>query len=489
MKNISVFILTCVLTVFTANAQTDVDALRFSQTNSLGTARSVGMAGAFGALGADFYSLSVNPAGLAVYRKPEVMLTPMVFSKKTGSSFLGNKSSDEKFGFSFGNAGLVAVSEPRNKEKHGWQTINVGIGYNRLNSYNTLSSFSGMNATSSYLDYYLQRINAGNGTNPADLNPFFENLAYQTYLINPVDTVDTTHYTSVIPHAGTLQRRNENASGSLGEVVASLGGNYKDRLYLGMSLGFVFLNYTENTSFQETDKMDTIPDFKEFTLNQNLITEGKGFNLKLGMIFRATDWVRLGVAVHTPTLFDMTDNYTSQMKSSFDNGVGFDHSAKGKFDYELTTPLKAIASAAFIIHKQGAISIDYEVVNYADMRFSSSGDAFFDVNNTIQNKYTSTGNVHIGGEWKYENFSFRGGYSIYGSPFRSGMNYPGADFSRTKYSAGIGIRDEKYFLDFGYSITMSKEFFRPYSLNNIDVEGSINTLQSQNISVTMGFKF
>jgi len=54
-----------------ASAQSDADALRYSQTSLAGTARFTSMAGAFGALGGDFSSIAINPAGLGIYRKSE----------------------------------------------------------------------------------------------------------------------------------------------------------------------------------------------------------------------------------------------------------------------------------------------------------------------------------------------------------------------------------------------------------------------------------
>lgn len=52
-----------VLVHLTAYAQNEIDALRFSYTGNGGTARSLAMGNAFGALGADLSSLYVNPAG------------------------------------------------------------------------------------------------------------------------------------------------------------------------------------------------------------------------------------------------------------------------------------------------------------------------------------------------------------------------------------------------------------------------------------------
>ena len=49
------------------SAQNEIDALRFSSYSSTGTARALAMGGAFSAVGADFSSAWLNPAGLALY--------------------------------------------------------------------------------------------------------------------------------------------------------------------------------------------------------------------------------------------------------------------------------------------------------------------------------------------------------------------------------------------------------------------------------------
>ncbi|MFA6798620.1 MAG: hypothetical protein WCR39_04935, partial [Bacteroidales bacterium] len=51
------------------SAQNEQDALRYSFIQTGGTTRSISMGGAFGAVGGDFSSLSINPAGLGIYRK------------------------------------------------------------------------------------------------------------------------------------------------------------------------------------------------------------------------------------------------------------------------------------------------------------------------------------------------------------------------------------------------------------------------------------
>ena len=54
------------LSSITLLAQNEIDALRYSQDAPLGSARFTAMSGAFGALGAEFSALSLNPGGIGM---------------------------------------------------------------------------------------------------------------------------------------------------------------------------------------------------------------------------------------------------------------------------------------------------------------------------------------------------------------------------------------------------------------------------------------
>ncbi len=498
MKTIvRIFLLIVILVPHASNAQTDADALRYSQTSIAGTARFVSMGGAFGALGGDFSSLSWNPAGIGIYRKSEFTFTPSLYMEKTKSDFEGGVSTASKYNFNFGNLGLVYTQKLSNNDtSYGWKNWNFGIGYNRINNFHTASFFEGVNSQNSLLDHFLDNTNAGSGTSSGNLDPFYENMAFQTYLINP-DTSNLNHYTSVIPPGNKLQRRTLTSKGALSEIAISFGANYSNKLYFGGTLGFSTIRYIEDSYYEEVDNNNSIFDFKSLGFSQNLTTHGYGINLKLGMIYRADDWVRIGVAFHTPTFYSMTDEYTNSMNSKFDNGDNFTNSSPaGTYDYNLTTPMRAIGSVAFIIGKMGLISADYEFVDYTEANFdASSGNSFADVNHAIQNKYTTAGNLKIGTEWRYQNLSFRGGYAMYGTPFAPSSKIAGADMSKTCYSLGIGIRDQDYFIDFGYVLSQSTEYFQEYTLDNPFndpakvVPGVTNKINTNNFSVTLGVKF
>ena len=90
---------TLIILLFACNvfAQDLTDGLRYSNYHISGTARSAAMGNAFGALGGDFTSLSINPAGAAVYRSSEITITPSTGQTSVDGTFLGSKVNDSKY--------------------------------------------------------------------------------------------------------------------------------------------------------------------------------------------------------------------------------------------------------------------------------------------------------------------------------------------------------------------------------------------------------
>ncbi len=476
------------LTTFQLKAQTDADAFRYTGTSITGTARFTSMSGAFGALGGDFSSLSTNPAGIGIYRSSEITFTPSVFTANTKSSFLGNKTSENKFNFNIGNAGIVLTNKLRKDEgTDGWKSWSFGFGYNRQDNYHTYSVFEGKNTDNSMLDYFAEK--AGN-QNFADLNNFYEYLAYYTFLINPDNDTATTQYFPAITEYGQTQRMTKESRGSKGETVFSFGGNFNNKLYLGATMGITSLNYSEESTYEELTNSNVIDTLKSYAFQQNLTTDGNGINIKFGLIYRPTDFFRFGLAIHSPTWYTMHDDYKNYMDSKFIGGHSYSQeSLDGSFDYEMTTPFKAMGSFGFVFGTFGILGADYEMTDYSSTRFNSSTNSFFDVNKTIQAKYDVAHTFRIGTEWKYENISFRGGFSYTTSPIKSTYTTSGSDYSKIGYSAGIGMKEKNFFLDLGYLYTQSNQYFQPYTLSTESVPGVKNDVSTHNFTITCGVKF
>lgn len=488
-------LIACFFLVQSVQAQNEIDALRYSMTTFGMTARSLSMGGAFGALGADFSSLSTNPAGIGLYRRSEFTFTPSLAFKGSESSFLGSKSSDEKYSFTFENLGFVA-SNTRERES-GWKSINWGIGFNRLNSFAGNVLAEGHNKNNSLLDTYLAEINTGAGTDYSVFEenyPFSINLAWQTYLLNQ-NAGDSMHYHSAIPNGGVLQRYAKESRGFEGEWMFSFGGNY-NKLYMGVSFAVPVISYEEEMTYQEYDEKDTIYnaadslDFKSMTMTSGLITEGVGFNMKFGVIYKVNDWVRIGAAVHTPSFYSMSDEYFSSMRARYSNSADLSYeSPQGLYDYRLQTPFRFTGSLGFVIMNSGLLSFDYEFVDYSSSHLRARNYSFSEENTAIESKYTQASNFRGGFEWKYDIFSFRLGAAYYQSPFNSGLNKKSFDHHSISYTGGIGMREDGYFIDLGYALSQYGDFYKPYSLSN-EATGNVETEHSQHrVLLTFGFRF
>ena len=125
-----------------------VDALKYSQQDIRGTARYMGMAGAFGALGGDITTLSQNPAGIGVYRNSDIAATIDLSNQVSSVNTAGVKSTDNKFNFSCNNFGFVWTVR---FNQEALKNLNFGFAYNKQKSFDRTykTSYSGITGASS----------------------------------------------------------------------------------------------------------------------------------------------------------------------------------------------------------------------------------------------------------------------------------------------------------------------------------------------------
>jgi hypothetical protein len=471
-------------------AQNDVDALRYSMTTSGGTARYASMAGSFGSLGADFSTLSSNPAGIGLYSKSEFTITPSFFMGKTKSDFKNTMSEDYQYNFNLGNVGFVWVSDRRNDESTIFKNFQVGFGMNRINNFNNRMLMEGFNDQNSLIDTYVENANGipyqniENDTYGA--YAFDLNLAWWTYLIDTVEG-STNQYRGALPAGGGVWQRKEiNTWGSMNEMVISGGTNIQDRFYLGLTLGFPFIRYFEESLYSEIDVRNNIFDFRKFTKYDELNTTGSGFNMKFGMIARPSDWMRIGGAIHSPTWYgNMRDYWFTRILSEFDNGDAYSEwSPNGSYNYSLETPWRAIGSLSFILYQRALLSADYEFIDFSKANLRAGDYSFYDENSEIRRKYTSTHNIRLGGEMRFDYLALRGGFGYNMSPFADNIN----DGARYSYTGGIGYRDKNFFIDIAYVRSMQKEDYYFYGSPNVVFDPVKNTKIANSLLITLGVR-
>jgi hypothetical protein len=462
-------------------SQNEQDVLRYSRIGFGGTARFSSMGGAFGALGGDVSTMSTNPAGLAVFRKSDFSFTPSFYNMTVNSSYGDTTSSDQRFNMKVDGFGFVIASRPESSSDHGWQMLTMGISYNRTTAFQANLMMAG-NATSSLLDSWTR---SAAGTGPSNLDMFNEGLAWETYLIDPY--MDTTHYVDRVPDGSLIRQfKQVEMRGGTGEWTFGGGANYDNRIYIGASIGIPTVKYEERTYYTEEEVYDTVSNFDYLQFEQFLETKGRGVNFKAGVIFRATDWMRVGLAFASPTNLKLSDTYFSKMTSILGDTVRTFDSPDGNYRYTIRTPMRVTGSVAFVIGKFALISAEYEMVDYSDGKLKSPDYNFFDENNQVRAKYKAASNMRLGFEMKFVPFSVRGGMGYYGSPYKPSVNN---EADRLYITGGVGYRDpdDVFYIDLGIVSQRFTENYYFYDQSLVDpVE---NKWKSVNILLTVGLRF
>jgi hypothetical protein len=476
-------------------AQDQVDALRYSQVIVGGTARFMAMGGAFSAVGGDPSTLAYNPAGIGVFVKSQFTITPGFSFVNTTSTYNGTASSSGKAAMNIQNAAWIASWKNRHNDGM-WKNLSFGIAYNRTNNFNTDINIQGYNTQNTLLDEF---VNEANGTSYNNLDPFSTQQAFNAGgLIDTIKGEKGSSYFNIInPFLGKgsiMQQKAISTWGSMGETDISFGGNYNNKLYLGATIGIPDIMFNENAAYTETPQYnDSVYGLQSYTWNTTLNTTGAGLNFKFGAIYRILDWLRVGAAVHSPTWFSLTDNYSSYISATYNSTPAYPNGAgtfsgtpdgnpiTGSYNYTLITPMRAMGGLAVVIHHQAIISADYEYVDYSTAQFQSTPPgAFSAVNQTIQQFYMPASNIRVGGELVLFPFSIRAGYVYYGNPYTSDA---GNSTIRSSYSAGFGIKIRRCFIDLAYVLTQYSENYYIYGSNM-----AVNKVSASNVAFTFGAK-
>ncbi|HKL09057.1 MAG TPA: hypothetical protein VJ896_09795 [Bacteroidales bacterium] len=491
MKKIGILIiaLLCVQTVLVAQSPYVDYALKFSSNNYSGTARFTGMSGAFGALGGDFSSISINPAGIGVFRNTELMISPGLTYNQTSSAYLNTITDESKYRMGFNNLGLVTSYDLEDSDTR-WVNVNFAVGYNKVNNYNQNILFGGNN-DQSIMEYFVA--NAEDAGSVPNLDGMYESLLYNTYLID-YDTINNEFWSQVTdekflyPDEFNINKQKSiQTEGSIGEINFSFGANYAHKLYVGFSLDIKTIHFSEFSSHYEYENNESdIYDFSAMKFQEEIQTNGAGFSLKFGAIYKPFDFLRIGGAFHLPTFYNLEENFSTRVDAYYDNGdYLWQESESQTYEYQLTTPIRAIGSVGFQIGKIGLVDIDYEYVDYSTMKldddFNSQG-IIID-NNSIESIFTRTHNIRAGAEFRTGVLYYRGGFAYSTSPFKEGHDNEG--FDRTSYSVGLGYRESNFFVDFAYKRSMSEFSIIDYSGGNQAlIDNSLN-----NFILTTGIRF
>lgn len=387
----------------TAWGQSALGAYGVSQPDMKGTARYMGMAGAFGALGGDLSAISQNPAGIGVYRSSDIGFTLDLDLQRSTTEAEGMKYGMDQTKFLLNNIGAVLTMRLPSKTI---PNLNFGFTYNKGASFNRV--FGGnINTLHNSMSNYIAGIANANGVTVGDVSwdgnmnpyevesgyfqaPWVTILGYDSYLINPVENKvdnsttwyglwDNSNAANPTKGSGNFLMRESGCSNDFNIV---LGGNISNVLYWGMNFDIINLNYTLSSLWGENLTNAMVPaenntfvrENAAWNLNSYYSLSGTGFNYQLGLILKPVQSLRFGFAFHTPTWYNLNEQFGGMVNYRYADtetgSVETNEGIPGYTSYNLRTPWKIIASAAGVLGNSLIVSFDYEWANYGKMHFS-----------------------------------------------------------------------------------------------------------------------
>ena len=469
MKRITTFILLGVCAI--GSAQTLDDVLRYSLEEQQGTARFQAMGGAFGALGGDLSALNINPAGSAVFGNSLLSFTGSNYNRDTRASFGGSLTGTDLNQIELNQVGGVFVFNSTGGSE--WTKLALAVNYDLVRNFD--DEYRVIDNSAFGIDNYFLNYAEGVPLGPlrvqdgetivqayrdigetlgfADQQAF---LGFQAGFIDPVDPDDdnNTGYFSNADYGTVNQDYFQSTRGYNSKFTLNFAGEYQEDLYLGASLNFHSVLY-ERLTYLDESGYDAGSPIQSATFDSFLHTEGEGFSFSLGAIAKLNENVRIGGSYQSPTWYRLFDDFAQQANTDFADKnptvTNIDFGVVNFFErYTIRTPAKFTGSAAIVFGQQGLISFDYDYQDFSKAELRPTSDPnFASENDLIASELGAVSTFRLGGEYRIEQVSLRGGYRWQQSPF--------ADYDfwgdQQTYSAGIGYTWGPNRLDLAFSRT------------------------------------
>ena len=454
-----------------ASAQNINDVLRYSMEDLQGTARFQAMGGAFGALGGDMSAININPAGVAVFNNSLFSITGANFNRDNVAGYFNSVTTTDQSFWDINQLGGVFVFRNISKNPE-WKKTALAFNYDLVQNFDNDIVIRG-NSPQGIDNYFLTAaqgvpfgsllIRDGEFIEEAYLDigsrlGFLEQQAFLGYyggLIDPVDANDTnTDYVSNAQYSSVSQDYLLSTNGFNSKFTMALATQYQDNLYLGASINIHSVLYEEYKEFSERGYDPASPiQFANF--DNFLRTEGTGFSFSLGAIAKLNENIRVGGSYQSPTWYRLTDDFSQRINSDLaDSDIGFiDFNIINLFErYTIKTPGKITGSMALIFGKEGLISFDYgyQDMSQAELR-PTSDPSFASENQLIANELGGISSYRLGGEYRIDRVSLRGGYRYQESPFADGGINDGGIGDLKAFSGGIGYNFGSSRLDVAFS--------------------------------------
>ena len=415
-------------------AQNVVDAVRYGNSEIIGTARYRAMGGAFGALGGDPTCMSDNPAGIAIYRGTSVFsFTPHLIHTNIAADGTEITESSKN---SFGVSNFAWIGSFRAPSYESLVNFNIGLSVDRRHEshqeYDLVidgdmpkfakGSFGEYltNQANNYLSNSLDPYDAFDWENNSTQAPYLSMLAWNCFAIDE-DKNNTHRVIDPMADFTPYQRLYTREDTHMENINLSMAANFNDVFYLGATLNFMDLHSTMMTEMDED--YDFNYEGSYIAYDNKFETTSTGTSLKLGMLWAPVDGLRLGAAIHTPFYSTVHEMYEGSMCTDDERCEDWENFYDDWY-FELRTPWEYQLSAAYIIGNKGLISVEYDARDYSSMKYAPSRQYsmpksyFKDANNKLSDCLQTQQTFKVGAEYRISKaVSARAGYALTTSPY------------------------------------------------------------------------
>lgn len=442
------------------------DVQRLAERSVMGTARYVGMGGAMTAIGGDPSAALDNPAGLGLYRSSEISLSASFNEQNSAFHFLVPQAT-------------AIWANGKDKQK-GLIYNNILVSYNRLHSFHRDIQVVGANLG---MLPTICAMTDGLSESSFDDDKVWDNteigwlsiLGYDGYLIDPAGNDLWTPAANL-----TKGRLSVSEIGSVNQYTIAWSGNISNQWYIGASINVPTINYAKNTLHYETDGSS----YAE--LNSTFSASGVGVNASVGFIGRPTEWLRIGAALHTPTIMSISIHTEGEMYSKIANNDYEVYTPTGRTSSTCPIPLRTTFSIAGQWKNIGMLSLQYDYAHA--MRDKQSKVSLMEDVHTLRAGLEA----QIWAGW-YINAGY-----VYESPFLEedpivGLDYNSIrtdiDYRYTQWSQyaslGIGYRNASWLITVAYQYgwQLLHQYASEYQAKPI----ALNT-QTHHLTCTLGFR-
>lgn len=417
----------------------------FSKDDNYGTARFEAMSGAFGALGGDISAFGINPAGAAVAKKSMASITLGNRNTEYLTSYYGNTTNSENDFFNITQAGGILSFDSAYSSD--WNRFALSFNYRIKSDFNGFYSAIGNSNRLFYTEH------AGDTNDPK------------------------REFDASVDQFISSRTRGQSSVINLGFSAV-----HQNKLFVGGSLNFHDLEFRREYLFNEVndDAAGNILDVEEF---KDSYIQGAGFSLGLGFIYKFNQNIRVGLAYETPTWYqEVLENYYDEllMKEVSNLSIPQDKNViEERYLYKFKSASRITASGAYVIGKQGLISVDYTYRDYKNIRFNDGN--FSQTNTNFSNNYRNTQALNIGTEWRFDKISIRGGYHYEKDPNLLLGGNTNKDNIKG-FSTGLGYNFGNAKFDLSYSKFENKQFYSIYNTSDLNINNN-----TSRVSATLTF--